>query len=143
MSDKDLTNFGLVNPTGSDKKFITKDSGVHKSFDSGMKRDTASGKPRYDLITPLNCPKDSSMLYRWAMLLERGAQKYGERNWEKANGVQELQRFKESAARHFNQWLNGWDMEEDHGAAVLFNIQGFEWLSNKLAEGDKNEEGRS
>ena len=97
-----------------------------------MRRDLQDGKPRFDLITPLNCSKDSSMLYRWAMLMERGMSKYGSRNWELANSEEELLRFKQSAIRHFMQWMNDWDSEEDHAAAVFYNIQAFEWLNNKL-----------
>lgn len=46
--------------------YITKDSGVRESFDSGMVRDTQQGKPRYDLI-------DRPILKRWAELMARGA----------------------------------------------------------------------
>ena len=66
------------------------------------------------------------------MLMARGERKYGERNWEKANSEEELLRFKASANRHFEQWLNGYDTEEDHAAAILFNIQAYERLKEKL-----------
>jgi hypothetical protein len=45
----------------------------------------------------------------------------------KASGDSESERFKESAVRHFFQWLNG-DVDEDHAAAVFFNINGFEYV---------------
>ena len=115
-----------------EKIFVTKDSGKRVDFKSGMKRDTQEGKPRFDLCNPLNCPKDSNLYYRWAMLMGRGCTKYGERNWEKANSKEELERFKASASRHFQQWLNNYDKEEDHAAAVLFNIQAYEWLKKKI-----------
>jgi hypothetical protein len=120
-------DYNIPNPL----KFVTKDSGKREEYSSGMCRDLQEGKPRYDLITPLNCPKDSSMLYRWAMLMERGMSKYGYRNWELANSEEELLRFKQSAIRHFVQWMNQWDTEEDHAAAIFFNIQAYEWLRNK------------
>lgn len=110
--------------------FKTKDSGERKEFETGMQRDTNKGKPRYDLIIPLL--SKSPMLERWAHLLARGADKYTERNWEKAETKEELARFKESAFRHFMQWFMN-DEEEDHGAAVMFNIQGAEYVKERLS----------
>lgn len=108
------------------KKFTTKDSGKRQSFNTGMVRDVQDDKPRYDLIY-------LPMLKRWAELMGRGAEKYGERNWEKAETLEELNRFKASAFRHFIQWIDG-EEDEDHGAAVLFNIAGAEMVKNKLNE---------
>lgn len=110
------------------KGFITKDSGKRVDFKSGMRRDTDEGKPRYDLIVPVGC-KDN-MLKRWAELLGRGMAKYGYRNWENANSEEEMIRFKASAFRHFMQWISG-EEDEDHAAAVLFNIQAAEYLKEK------------
>lgn len=101
-------------------KFITKDSGARKSFKSGMKRDTDDGKPQYDLVY-------LPMFKRWADLMARGAKKYGKHNWKKANGDEELERFKSSAFRHFIQWFDG-ETDEDHAAAVFFNISGAEYV---------------
>jgi hypothetical protein len=61
------------------------------------------------------------------MLMARGAEKYDERNWEQAAGDEEYGRFLESAFRHFMQWFNG-ELDEDHAAAVLFNIMGAEYV---------------
>jgi hypothetical protein len=44
----------------------------------------------------------------------------------------EYERFQESAARHFEQWLEG-ENDEDHAAAVFFNINGAEYVKAKLA----------
>lgn len=104
--------------------FITKDSGKRVDFDSGMRRDTDEGKPRYDLIEPV-------MLKRQAMLLARGAKKYGENNWKRANSIEELDRFKASAFRHFMQWLEG-ETDEDHAAAAQFNISAAEYVKRKI-----------
>jgi len=111
--------------------YETKDSGIREEYDSGMRRDTQSGKPRFDLITPKDQQYEETLLYRWAMLMGRGADKYGDRNWEKANSVEELDRFKQSAVRHFFQWMCGLD-DEDHASATLFNINAYEWLKAKL-----------
>lgn len=111
------------------KKFVTKDSGKRMEYKSGMRRDTQEGKPRYDLCY-------IPMLTRWAGLMERGAVKYGERNWEEAEGKEELIRFKASAFRHFIQWLEEVDDEEDHGAAIFFNVAAVEYLKERMK--DKN-----
>ena len=113
------------------RDYITKDSGKRKTFGSGMQRDTAEGKPRFDLVIPLGQRYEESLLYRWAMLLDRGAVKYDERNWEKASGREEAERFKASAFRHFMAWFHH-EQDEDHAAAVLFNINGFEFLRDKM-----------
>ena len=111
-------------------KFTTKDSGKRVAFKSGMHRDTTEGKPRYDLIIPLDTSEH--MLKRWAELMERGQVKYGPRNWEKASSQEELERFRASAFRHFIQWFSG-EEDEDHAAAVLFNIQGVEYVKGRLS----------
>ena len=113
------------------KKFITKDSGKRQDYNSGMRRDLQDGKPMFDLITPKGQKFDDTLLYRWAMLMERGMTKYGLRNWEKANSVEELERFKSSAFRHFMQWISG-EIDEDHAAAILFNLNAVEYLKQKM-----------
>jgi hypothetical protein len=105
-------------------EFTTKDSGVHEEFSSGMMRDTQNDKPRYDLI-------DRDFLKRWADLMARGAKKYGENNWRKAETGEELRRFEASAIRHMYQWLSG-DISEDHAVAVAFNLAGAEMVKAKL-----------
>jgi len=113
------------------KQFITKDSGARQDYASGMRRDLQEGKPNFNLITPKFLKFDEDMLYRWAMLMTRGADKYGERNWEKANSDEEMERFKSSAFRHFMQWIKG-EEDEDHAAAVFFNIGCFESIKMKV-----------
>ena len=119
------------------KQFITKDSGARQDYASGMRRDLQDGKPNFNLITPKFLKFDEDMLYRWAMLMTRGAYKYGERNWEKANSDEEMERFKSSAFRHFMQWIKG-EEDEDHAAAVFFNIGCFESIKLKM-EKEKDE----
>lgn len=111
----------------SDEKFTVKDSGERQQFESGMQRDTTEGKPRFDLVF------DGPMLERYAEHLRKGAVKYNPRNWMNANSVAEKERFRESAARHFAQWMAG-DTDEDHAAAVIFNLNGFEYVKKKLAD---------
>lgn len=107
-------------------KYVTKDSGKRVDYPSGMRRDIQDGKPRYDLI-PL------FMLDRIADLYMRGADKYGDNNWQLANSEEEWRRFRGSAFRHFIQWMKGED-DEDHAAAVFFNIACCEYVKSKLNE---------
>jgi len=115
--------------------FTTKDSGKREEYDSGMVRDTNEGKARFDLLLPEGIPYKEQILTRFAELMERGAKKYKDRNWEKAIGSEELNRFKESALRHIMQWYCGED-DEDHAVAVLFNIMAFEATNYKLNKND-------
>lgn len=112
-------------------EFVTKDSGVREAYSTGMVRDTQDGKARHDLLWPLEVRYDQQFLTRVAELLARGAEKYGERNWEKAETTEELERFRASAVRHLAQWLAG-DRDEDHAAAVVFNLLAFETTAYKL-----------
>lgn len=106
-------------------QFIVKDSGKREQFDSGMQRDTQQGKTLYHLV--LKGP----MFKRWAAQLTKGAQKYDENNWMKAQGAAELERFRASAMRHFIQWMDG-DRDEDHAAALFFNINGVEYVRERM-----------
>ncbi len=105
-------------------EFAVKDSGERSRFDSGMVRDVTTGKTDYALVF------DGPMLERWAVHLTKGAEKYDKSNWLKANGPEEQARFRESAVRHFVQWLRG-DTDEDHAAAVFFNLNGFEYVRGR------------
>lgn len=105
--------------------FTVKDSGQRLEFDSGMRRDVTEGKVLWSLIY------SGPMLERWAKHLTAGAEKYGPNNWLLAQGQEELDRFRDSAARHFAQWMRG-DRDEDHGAAVFFNINGAEYVRDRM-----------
>ena len=99
------------------------DSGNRVSYGRGAIRESAPGKGRYDLISPI--AEDAL-----AKLLEKGALKYtqvledgtvvdGARNWEK--GLP-LHTFVDSAKRHLRMLLmaEGEDYE-DHAVAALWN----------------------
>ncbi len=89
----------------------TKDSGKREEFKTGSKRDTREGKGRYDLIP-------SRSMRRIALVFERGAKKYGERNWEKG---QPISRYLDSALRHTFEYLGGL-RDEDHLAQAAWNL---------------------
>lgn len=106
--------------------FSIKDSGEKLKFASGMVRDSAVGKMDPTLAL------DGPMFERWYTHLSKAAMgKYEKRNWMKASGEAELERFMISALRHFLQWQRG-DVDEDHAAAVFFNINGAEYVKSKL-----------
>jgi hypothetical protein len=112
--------------------FTIKDSGARAEFASGMVRDTSTGKTQYHRIM------EGPMFDRWAVHLTKGAAKYpdnedGTANWTKAAGTAELRRFKESAMRHFVEWYNG-VTDEDHAAAIFFNVNGCEYTNQRIKE---------
>lgn len=106
--------------------FIVKDSGKRQEYKSGMQRDTQEGKPDYTLI-------DRAFLHRWAMHMVKGKAKYGEDNWRLADSEEEYKRFQKSALRHMMQWLEG-DSDEDHAAAIAFNVAAAEYVKDRLAK---------
>lgn len=97
--------------TGRSMDFETKDSGKREEFVTGARRDTREGKGRYDLL-------QHRALGRVAKVAERGAAKYGDRNWEL--GIPE-ERFMDSALRHLCQYMSG-DRDEDHLGQAAWNI---------------------
>lgn len=112
---------GAARGESSLSDFTIKDSGARESFDSGMVRDTEDGKVDYSLVL------DGPMFKRWAAHLTKGAQKYAPRNWMKATGEAEYERFKRSFLRHAVAYLEG-ARDEDHAAAMIFNINGMEYV---------------
>ena len=115
-----------------DNEFVVKDSGQRQKFESGMVRDTTKGKKDYTLAM------DGPMFERWVEHLRKGAEKYDKRNWMKAAGQEELDRFKESAFRHFMAWYYG-EVDEDHASGTYFNINGVEYVKKKLKAAQSKE----
>ena len=109
--------------------FEIKDSGERAQFSGGMVRDVATNKVDYTLVL------DGPMFARWAEHLTKGARKYEKRNWMRASGQEELNRFKESAFRHFVCWYRG-DIDEDHASGIYFNVNGAEFVKSKHAKSD-------
>jgi len=116
------------------KGFVVKDSGKRQTFASGMVRDTQENKIDFTRVL------DGPMFDRWAAHLTKGETKYpdiapGVPNWLLADGEAELIRFKKSAFRHFRQWFRG-DFDEDHASACFFNINGYEYVKEKMKKGE-------
>jgi hypothetical protein len=117
-------------PKPGSHHYTIKDSGKRKEFGSGMVRDTTEGKINFLLV------RYGPMLRRWATHLTKGEKKYPEPapdtpNWTLAAGPEELARFRQSAARHFEQWVTG-ENDEDHAAAIFFNVNGAEYVKERM-----------
>jgi len=95
-------------------------------FESGAQRDSNEGKIRPDLISPY-------MLKALGKVLADGANHYGERNWEKG---MPLDIFKESASRHYVQWMNN-ETDEDHAAKLIFNVMAWIHFRDKPTTNNK------
>lgn len=111
--------------------FIVKDSGKRLEFSSGSLRDTAEGKLKWSRITY------GPMMRRWAQHLTTAEAKYpdprpGVPNFTLIESEEEYYRYKESAFRHFMSWFDD-EVDEDHAAAVFFNINGVEIIKGKRA----------
>ena len=111
-------------------QYAIKDSGERVTFDSGMVRYVQTGKLDWWRLFV------GPMARRLVDHVTKGAVKYpdvspGVPNWTLAEGEAELFRFRASAARHFVQWLNG-ETDEDHAAAIVFNVNGAEFVQEKM-----------
>lgn len=109
--------------------YITKDSGERRKFNTGAQRDVVDGKGRYDLISPI-------MIERLAKLLQRGAQKYNDRNWEKG---MPLSVYMDSGMRHLFKFLEG-HRDEDHLIAAIWNLQALLHIEEMVKRGKLSEE---
>ena len=84
--------------------------------DSGQRSETGSlryntGKPKMSLVTP-------EFILGMAQVLTKGAEKYGERNWELGNKTSVPY---DSAMRHILAWRSGEDEDEESGCNHLFH----------------------
>ncbi len=120
-------------------EYTTLDSGARQHYASGMRRDLQDGKPSFHLLLTPGVPYSAQMLTRWAALMTRGAEKYGPANWTLANSAEELERFRASAIRHLMQWAAG-ETDEDHAAAVMFNVMAYEMTKWKMEHQEPSDE---
>jgi len=107
------------------------DSGKRMTFSSGSMRDPSDGKIKWSRVT------FGPMHRRWAEHLTKAEAKYpdptpGVPNFSLIESEEEFFRYKESAYRHFMDWFYG-KTNEDHAAAVFFNINGVEIIKAKRA----------
>lgn len=99
---------------------MLKDSGNRRKFETGAVRDMQEGKGRCDLLP-------ACALLRLAKHYEAGAMKYEARNWEKGIPISVMI---DSAMRHLLKYMDG-QTDEDHLAAVAWNILGAMWMEEK------------
>jgi len=104
--------------------FDVKDHGVRQEFDTGSKRDTQSGKPRYDLIP-------ASTITKLALHYGAGAEKYSAENWRKG---QPITRYMSSAERHFQYFKMGLT-DENHLIACIWNLVSIDWTLDAIKQG--------
>lgn len=95
-------------------------------------RDHSTGKLDWTRITY------GPMMRRWAQHLTTAEAKYpdaalGVPNFMLIETDEELFRYKKSAFRHFMSWFYD-ETDEDHAAAVYFNINGVEIIKDKRAQ---------
>lgn len=93
--------------------FTVKDTGGRREFTTGSRRDLATGKVRPDLVGVFS-------RMRLGAHLALGCIKYGAHNWTRG---QPSSTYWESAMRHVLLAELGLE-DEDHLAAILFNIGG-------------------
>lgn len=87
------------------------DGGTRMTFgENSAQREETIGKGRPDLITPYG-------LSRLSKHYENGANKYGDRNYEKG---MPFSRYTASMFRHVIAWMKG-DNTEDHLSAIAWN----------------------
>lgn len=103
----------------------------HPTYAGGGMREDAAGKPRFELLVPEGVPFEAQFLTRLAAHMTQGAEKYAARNWESFSDEPAFERCKSSAFRHLMQWLAG-KTDEDHAAAVVFNLMAAEHVRAKL-----------
>jgi hypothetical protein len=94
----------------------------NRQFETGAQRDTGDGKLRMSLV-----PQQE--LKRVMKRYLDGAEKYGENNW--MNGMP-LSVYYDCAHRHLEAWWRG-ENDEDHAAAVVWNMLCAMWTEKKIA----------
>ena len=96
----------------------------NRHFDTGAQRDTSDGKLRMSLV-----PQQE--LKRVMKRYLNGAEKYGENNWMQG---MPLSVYYDCAHRHMEAWWRG-EKDEDHAAAVVWNMLCAMWTETNIKEG--------
>lgn len=107
------------------KDYTIKDSGNHRKFTTGARRDQKENKGRYDLLPP-------RAVHALAVHYQKGAKKYADRNWELGMPLSE---FMDSGLRHaFEDLMNKQD-GENHLIAAIWNFMCLYELRERIKEG--------
>lgn len=97
---------------------------MKRQFATGSQRDNRDGKGRFDLLPP------RAMLLL-AKLFEKGAENYGDRNWEKG---QDLGSYFDSGLRHVFEYMAG-HTNEDHLVSAAWNFMAAIETRERIREG--------
>jgi hypothetical protein len=89
-------------------------------FEGGGVRSSDAGKPRFDLLFVSDLSYEEQILTRAAVGMAEGAVLYGDKNHEKMNTQDALDRCKGSLVRHVMQYVNG-ETDEDHLSRIVTN----------------------
>ena len=117
-----LIKIGVAKPM-ADRPIL--DTGARREFETGSRRDVAAGKGRYDLLP-------FSVIDALAKHFEKGAAKYGDRNWEKG---QPLSVFADSGLRHAFKGVRG-ESDEDHIIAAIWNFMAYWRTQDNIRKGE-------
>lgn len=126
-------------PKADEPGYDTKTGGARQVFAGGMVRDTSDGKIQWWRIYV------GPLVRRFAAHVTAASrERYkdvrpGVPNWTLAEGEEELQRARDGASRHFAQWMAG-ETDEDHAAAVVFNLDVAEYVKDKMARRQPEQE---
>jgi hypothetical protein len=125
-----------VKDENSDQKYPVKDSGKRFESSDGMVRDTSENKPQFTLMFPKGVPYEEQLMTRVADLYHKGGVKYGARNWEKSCTEESLAKHEDCLMRHVVKFLLGME-DEDHAAAVVWNVNAVLLTRRKIALAEK------
>jgi hypothetical protein len=125
---------------GDDEEYITKDSGEKAVHSDGVQRDTQKGKRLFTLMFPKGVPLAQQLIVRVADLYTRGAEKYGDRNWENSKSADTLAHHEDALWRHFMNFYFEENVEEDHAAAIIWNINAVELTRRNMRRAEVRQE---
>jgi hypothetical protein len=128
MVDVTLVDAIDVSPVGRTHREAMLDRDTRR-YESGVIRGDNTGKTDYTLAL------DGPLFERWARLLTENVESKGKRNWMNASTREDYDRFRESFLRHALSVLRG-DDDEDHAAAVVFNLNGMLYTQEQGLGGD-------
>lgn len=124
---------GSTHETQKDYMLVGRPTINKMDYEGGGEREVQGDRPRFDLLMPDAVPYNSQLLTRIAIHMAKGAEKYSARNWEKFQGHEELERAQAALGRHFMQYMTDDDTDdEDHAAAIYFNIMAIEYIKGKI-----------
>ena len=75
-----------------------------------------------------------------ADLYTRGAEKYGDRNWENSKSADTLAHHEDALWRHFMNFYFNVQDGEDHAAAIVWNINAVELTRRNLQGSEVRQE---